>query len=116
VTIAQPLTAQTVRSHGQPAPVVIGQLQASAAQLPAQDAILFNEIVEYFSLLAVQPPDNDGFMPFRPSIQRVGHYGIEFLRNTRLPRISDRSLLRTSALLLRRLRNGVQCSISSRQQ
>jgi hypothetical protein len=40
------LTAQAVRAHGQPAPVVIGQLHASALRLPAQDTILFNEIAE----------------------------------------------------------------------
>jgi len=60
VAISQPLTAQTVRPHGQPSPVIIGQLQSSAPQLPAQDAILCNEIAEYFSLLAVQPPGEGG--------------------------------------------------------
>jgi hypothetical protein len=57
--LAQAPTAQAVRPHGQLAPVVVGQRQASTAQLPAQHAILFDEIAEYFSLLAVQPPRED---------------------------------------------------------
>ena len=52
--------AQAVRAHGQPASVVIGQLQALAPQLPAQDTILLNKIAEYVSLLAVQPPGKNG--------------------------------------------------------
>ena len=84
------LEYQAVRPPGQPAPVVIGQLQASAAQLAAQDTILLNEIAEHFSLPAVQPPGEEGeqqlerrgvnhggnlyhgpgsHVPFRPSIQ-----------------------------------------------
>jgi hypothetical protein len=43
-----------------PAPVVFGQLQASALELPAQDTVLLNEIVEYGSVLAVQPAGEDG--------------------------------------------------------
>ena len=58
--LAQPPTAQPVRPHGKPTPLVIGQLQASAPQLPAQDTVLFNEIAEYVSVLAVQPPGEDG--------------------------------------------------------
>ncbi len=58
--LTQPPTAQAVRPHGKPASIVIGQLQASASELPTQDTVLFNEIAEYVSLLAVQPPDEDG--------------------------------------------------------
>jgi hypothetical protein len=63
---------------------------ASAPQLRAQDAVLFNEIAEYVSILAVQPPGEQGeqrrehrvlftagvyitdpdLMPFSLSIQR----------------------------------------------
>jgi hypothetical protein len=58
--LAQPPTAQAVRPSSKPAPVVIGQLQASALELPAQDTVLLNEIVEYGSVLAVQPAGEDG--------------------------------------------------------
>ena len=93
--LAQAATAQAVRPHGQPAPVVIGQRQASTPQLPAQHTILFDEIAEYFSLLAVQPPartasnswsaavsitagiyiTESDFMPLSPVDPALGHYG-----------------------------------------
>ena len=70
--IAQLPTAQTMRPHGQPARVDIGQLQASTPQLPTQDTILCNETAEYFSLLAIQPPGEDG----EKQLQRRGvHHG-----------------------------------------
>ena len=58
--LTQPPTTQAIRTHGKPAPVVIGQRQASAPQLPTQDTVLFNEMAEYVSVLAVQPPGEDG--------------------------------------------------------
>jgi hypothetical protein len=49
-----------VRAHGKPAAVVVDQLQASALQLSAQDTVLFNEIADDVSVLAVQPPGEHG--------------------------------------------------------
>jgi hypothetical protein len=43
--------AQRIRSHGESAPIVIGQLQASTPQLAAKHTILFEQIMKDFSLL-----------------------------------------------------------------
>ncbi len=53
--LPQPFTAQPIRSDGEPAPILIGQLQASPLQLVAQNTILFEQIPKDFSLLSVQP-------------------------------------------------------------
>ena len=53
--LPQPSTAQPIRPHGESAPIGIGQLQASTTQLPAKHTILFEQIPEDFSILAVQP-------------------------------------------------------------
>jgi len=52
--LPQRSTAQPIRSHGEPAPIVIGRLQASPLQV-AKNAILFEKIPKDFSLLSVQP-------------------------------------------------------------
>jgi hypothetical protein len=54
--LQQPSTAQPIRSHGESAPIVIGQLQTSTPQLATKHTILFEQITKDFSLLAVQPP------------------------------------------------------------
>ena len=38
---------------------LIGQLEASAPQLAPQEAILFDQIAEHLSLLAIQPAGQD---------------------------------------------------------
>jgi hypothetical protein len=57
--LPQPSTAQRIRSHGESAPIVIRQLQASTPQLAAKNTILFEQITKDFSLLAVQPPGEE---------------------------------------------------------
>jgi hypothetical protein len=70
--LTQPPTTQAIRTHGKPAPVVIGQRQASALQLPTQDMVLFNKLAEYVSVLAVQPSGEDG----EQQLERRGvHHG-----------------------------------------
>ena len=53
--LLQPSAAKPIRSHGESAPIGIGQLQASTPQLTAKHTILFKQITKDFSLLAVQP-------------------------------------------------------------
>ena len=57
--LLQPSTAQPIRPHSEPAPIVIGQLQASTPQLAAKHTILFEQVTECVSLLAVQPPSEE---------------------------------------------------------
>ena len=57
--LPQPSTAQPIRAHGESAPIVVGQLQASAPQLAAKHTILFEQITKDISLLAVQPPGEE---------------------------------------------------------
>ena len=47
-------TAKPIRSHGESAPIIIGQLQASTPQLVAKNTILFEQITKDVSLLVVQ--------------------------------------------------------------
>ena len=54
--LLQPSTTQPIRSHGESAPIVIGQLHASTLQLAAKNTILFEQITKGFSFLAIQPP------------------------------------------------------------
>jgi hypothetical protein len=44
------------RPHGESAPIVIGQLQASTPQLAAKSTILFEQITKDFSLLRSSQP------------------------------------------------------------
>ena len=48
-----------MRPRGEPPPVVIGQAQAPPTQLPAQEAILFDQIRERLPLPALQPAGQD---------------------------------------------------------
>ena len=57
--LPQPSTPQPVRSYGESAPIVIGQLQTSTPQLAAKHPIFFEQITKDLSLLAVQPPDEE---------------------------------------------------------
>jgi len=57
--LAQPPTAQAVRPHGQPAPVVIGQVQAPPAHLPPQEAVLFDQVGEHLPFPAIEPAGYD---------------------------------------------------------
>ena len=57
--LPQPSTPQPIRSHGESAPIVIGQLQTSTPQLAAKHPIFFEQITKALSLLAVQPPDEE---------------------------------------------------------
>ena len=57
--LPQPSTAQPIRPHGESAPIVIGQLQASTPQLAAKHTILFEQITKDISFLAVQPPGEE---------------------------------------------------------
>ena len=57
--LAQPSTAQPIRLHGESAPIVISQLQASTPQLAATYPIFFEQITKDFSLPAVKPPDEE---------------------------------------------------------
>ena len=52
-------TAKPIRSHGESAPIIIGQLQASTPQLVANNTILFEQITKDVSLLVVQPPGEE---------------------------------------------------------
>jgi hypothetical protein len=47
-------------AHGQPAPVVLAQLQASAPQLTTEDPIPLKEIAKDVAFLAIQPSDENG--------------------------------------------------------
>ena len=57
--LPQPSTAQPIRAHGESAPIVVGQLQASAPQLAAKHTILFKQITKDISFLAIQPPGEE---------------------------------------------------------
>ena len=57
--LAQRLTAQPERPHGEPPPVVIGQTQTPPTQLPAQEAVLFDQVGERLPLAALQPAGQD---------------------------------------------------------
>jgi hypothetical protein len=57
---SQPLAPEAVCPHGQPAPVVLAQLQASAPQLTTEDPILLKEITKDVAFLAIQPSDENG--------------------------------------------------------
>jgi hypothetical protein len=94
--LAQLLTAQSVRPRRESAPVVIGQLKASAPQLAAKNAILFEEIAKDVPLLAIKPAGQHGEQQLErggidhepgvyttgrdpcliPADPEVGHYGI----------------------------------------
>jgi hypothetical protein len=51
--------AEPVGQRGEPSPVGVGQSKASAIQLPAQQAILFNQIADGISLATLQPAGDD---------------------------------------------------------
>ena len=57
--LPQPATPQSIRSHGESAPIVVGQLEASTPQLAAKHTILVEQITKDVSLLAVQPPGEE---------------------------------------------------------
>ncbi len=54
--LTEPTTAQSVSMHGQPAALVIGQAD-SAAHVPTQDAVLFNQVSHGILLPLVEPAD-----------------------------------------------------------
>lgn len=58
--LPQLFTAQPIRAHGESTPIVVGQLQASTPQVAAKHTILFEQITKDISLLAVQPPGEEG--------------------------------------------------------
>jgi len=92
------------RTHGKLAPVVIGQRQASAPQLPTQDAVLFKEVAEYVSLLAVQPPGEDGEQQLKHrGVHHGGHlyHGLGFHALSR-PSIQPRDITASFRSLTRR--------------
>jgi hypothetical protein len=55
----QTCAAHPIRAHGESAPIVVGQLQASTPQLAAKHTILFEQIPKDISLLAIQPPGEE---------------------------------------------------------
>lgn len=55
----QSSAAQPIRAHGESAPIVVGQLQASPLQLAPKHTILFEQITKDISLLMVQPPGEE---------------------------------------------------------
>ena len=57
--LPQSSTAQPIRAYGESAPIVVGELQASAPQLAAKHTILFNQIAKAISFLAIQPPGEE---------------------------------------------------------
>ena len=57
--LAQRLTAQPVRPRGEPPPVVIGEAQAPPTQLPAQEAVFFDQIGDRLPLAALEPAGQD---------------------------------------------------------
>jgi hypothetical protein len=54
--LMQPSTPQAVPTHGEPPPLLIGQLQAPPPQLTAQDPVFFDQIRHGLLLLAPPPP------------------------------------------------------------
>ena len=62
--VAKDSAAEPVGERGEPAPVSVGQSKAPATQLPAQQAILVNQIGDRISLAPLQPTAED--QPFRP--------------------------------------------------
>jgi hypothetical protein len=56
--IAERLPSEPVGSHREPPPIILGEAQPPPAQLPPQEAILFDEIGECFSFFAIQPGAN----------------------------------------------------------
>jgi hypothetical protein len=57
--MAQCLPSQPKRPGSETSSVIIGQAQASAAQLRSEDAILFHQVRQRLSLLTIQPADQD---------------------------------------------------------
>ena len=49
------MSTEGIRTYGESAPIVVGQLQASAPQLAAKHTILFKQITKDISFLAIQP-------------------------------------------------------------
>src|ERR1019366_7369202 len=64
--LAQRPTAHPKGPHREPPSVVLGQAQTPPAQLPAQEAVLFDQIRERLPLSALEPAGED-----RSSIWRV---------------------------------------------
>jgi hypothetical protein len=57
--LAQRPTAHSEGAHREPSPVVIGQAQTPPAQLPPQEAILFEQVRECLPLSALEPAGQD---------------------------------------------------------
>jgi len=56
--VTQGFAAQPIGPHGESPPVVVRQPQTSPTELPAQNAILFDEIGQRLTLPAIQPARN----------------------------------------------------------
>ncbi len=53
--LAQDSSAKGLTLRGEPSALVVGESDALAAELLLEDAVLFNEVVDGLSLLAVEP-------------------------------------------------------------
>ena len=53
--VTERLSSQTIGPRGKSPPVVIGEAQALATQLPPQHAVLLDEVRDYLPLAALQP-------------------------------------------------------------
>ena len=71
--VAQRSPAQTLAAHGQPASFIIGQLEPTSTQLPAEDPILFDQVGHRLLLLAGQPAGQSGEK--KPRGRDVNHSG-----------------------------------------
>jgi hypothetical protein len=57
--LPQRLTAEAVRSHGQAAAIVIREPQTPPTELPAQEAVLFDQVGEHVPFAALEPTSQD---------------------------------------------------------
>jgi hypothetical protein len=69
--VSQSFSTQPVSPDGESSAVVVRQSQALRTQLPAQDAILFNEIGQRLPLAAIEPT-GDG-QEQQPKNRQVDH-------------------------------------------
>jgi hypothetical protein len=53
--VLQDPPANAVRSRREPPPIIVGQLKPSSSKLPAQTAVLFNQVRERLPLPVGQP-------------------------------------------------------------
>jgi hypothetical protein len=61
-----------MRSHGQSPPLIIGETQPPPAQLPAQEAVFFDQVGDRLPFAALQPASQDQQLDGRGSDHERG--------------------------------------------